>query len=54
MNSEIAKLLMEHFKVDDKNGNETYIEDGKPREISFNSMLNEEYSINIDYCDKFD
>ena len=53
MNSEIAKLLMEHFEVDDKNENETYIEDGKPREISFNSMINEEYSINIDYCDKF-
>ena len=50
--SEIAKLLMEYFEVNRKN--EVYIEDGKPREISFNNMYNEEYTVDIDYWDKLD
>lgn len=53
-NSEIAKLLMEHFEFDIKWKNEVYTEDGKPREIPFNNMFNEEYTVDIDYCDKLD
>ena len=54
MNSEIANLLKEYFPFDTKNKNETFTEDGKPRQYSDNFMINEEYSTNTDYCDKLD
>jgi hypothetical protein len=34
--------------------NEAFIEDGRPRENSLNSLNNEEITIDIDYCDKLD
>ena len=54
MNSEIANLLKEYFPFDTKNKNETFTEDGKPRQYNDNFMINEEYSTNTDYCDKLD
>lgn len=51
-NSEIANILKKYFPAEDGFKNESYTEDGKPRGIVINSMFNEEYSINIDYCDK--
>ena len=52
LNSNIAQLLKQYFIIDSEFINETYIEDGKPREISNNFIYNEEVTINIDYCDK--
>ena len=52
LNSEIAKILYEYFYFGTELKNESFIEDGKPREISPNPLYNEEISINIDYCDK--
>ena len=54
MDSEIAKILKEYFHFDTKNINESFTEDGKPREYNDNFMINEEYSVDIDYCDKLD
>lgn len=54
MNSEIAEILKKYFTFDSKNGNETFTEDGKQRHYNDNFMINEEYSINTDYCDKLD
>lgn len=54
LNSEIAKILNKYFPIDSNLKNESYIEDGKPRENSFNSLYNEEITIDIDYCDKLD
>ena len=53
MNCEIAKLLKEYFFVEDGFKNESYTEDCKPREKT-NFMFNEEFSVNINYCDKLD
>ena len=54
LNSEIAELLKKYFIFDSKNRNETFTEDGKPRHYNDNFLINEEYSINTDYCDKLD
>ena len=54
MDSEIGKLLNEYFPFDNKNINECFTEDGKPRKYNDNFMINEEYSVDIDYCDKLD
>ena len=53
MESEIAKLLKEYFHLDAKNVNESFTEDGKPRYIN-NYMINEEFSVETNYCDKLD
>ena len=52
LDSEIAKILYDYFVFDSNLQNESFIEDGKPRGISFNSLFNEEITIDIDYCDK--
>ena len=54
LSSEISRLLCDYFEFDGDLKNEIYIEEGKPREISFNSIYNEEISVDIDYCDKLD
>lgn len=53
MGSEIAKLLKQYFFVDNGIKNESFVEDGKPRE-NYNYVYNEEFSVNTDYCDKLD
>ena len=52
LDSDIAKLLSEYFYIDENLKNESFVEDDKPRE--FNSLYNEEFTIDIDYCDKLD
>ena len=47
-------LLKEYFPFDTKNKNEIFTEYGKPRQYNDNFMINEEYSIITDYCDKLD
>ena len=54
LNSEIAKILCENFIVESDLKNEAYIEDDKLRETSFNSLYNEEFTIDTDYCDKLE
>ena len=54
MNSEIANLLEKYFSVISPIKNESFNEDGKPRKIQHGLISNEEYSININYCDKLD
>ncbi len=54
LNSEIAKILCEYFNFEPDLKNEAFIEDGRPRENSLNSLNNEEITIDIDYCDKLD
>ena len=53
MNSEFAKLLKEYFIVENGFKNESFIDDCKPREKT-TFMFNEEFSVNINYCDKLD
>jgi len=53
MNSEFAKLLKEYFIVENGFKNESFIDDCKPREKA-TFMFNEEFSVNINYCDKLD
>ena len=52
LDSDIAKLLSEYFYIDENLKNESFVGDDKPRE--FNSLYNEEFTIDIDYCDKLD
>ena len=54
MKSTISKLLLEYFPFDTINKNEVFTEDGKPRVNYSYYIHNEEYSIDIDYCDKLD
>ena len=51
MDSEISKLLLKYFVLDKNNTNEYFTENGKPRR-NINFLYNEEYTVNIDYCDK--
>ena len=52
MDSEISKLLLKYFVLDKNNTNEYFTENGKPRRNINNFLYNEEYTVNIDYCDK--
>ena len=54
MKSTISKLLLEYFPLDTINKNEVFTEDGKPRVNYSYNIHNEEYSVDIDYCDKLD
>ena len=52
MNSEITKILIDIFKFDEKLNNESFIENGKARQNAINTLFNDEFIIEIDYCDK--
>ena len=54
MNSEIANLLEKYFSIISPIKNESFIMNSKPRKTEHGLIINEEYSININYCDKLD
>ena len=54
LKSKISKLLSDSFLFGNVLQNESFMEDKNARNLSNNFIFNDEYVIEIDYCDKLD